>query len=179
MNKAFFLDRDGVINEDNHYVHKVEQFKFVSGVFEACRLIQAKGYKIIIVTNQSGIGRGYYDENAFSILTDWMLNEFEKEQVNITAVYFCPHHSAAGIGEYKKDCECRKPNSGMLVKAANDHQLNLSQSSLVGDRLSDIKAGTRAGLKSLYLISDDEAQLAQGNCNTAQSLLDAVQHYFK
>ncbi|MEZ8949835.1 D-glycero-beta-D-manno-heptose 1,7-bisphosphate 7-phosphatase [Vibrio sp. 10N.247.311.18] len=153
MSKAFFLDRDGVINVDHGHVGSVEKFDFIEGVFEACRKINELGFKIIIVTNQSGIARGYYTEEDFNTLTNWMIEEFEKNDVKIDDVFYCPHHPEKGSGKYLRDCQCRKPNPGMILDAAAKHKLNLKLSVLVGDKVSDILAAEKAGLDETYLIN--------------------------
>ncbi len=151
-NKAFFIDRDGVINHDSGYVHTIESFEFLPGVFQACRTLNQLGYQIIIVTNQAGIGRGYYTPKAFAQLTEWMVSEFAKQQVTITDVYFCPHHQTKGVGEYKVACSCRKPEPGMILQAQKEHEIDLSQSCLVGDKVSDVMAGNAASLKQSFLV---------------------------
>jgi D-glycero-D-manno-heptose 1,7-bisphosphate phosphatase len=113
MNKALFLDRDGVINVDVGYAHSPEQITFVSGIFDVCRTAVAQGYQLIIITNQSGIGRGYYSEEQFHVLMQWMSKEFEKEGCPLTAYYYCPHTPADG-------CDCRKPKAGMILQAAKE-----------------------------------------------------------
>jgi D-glycero-D-manno-heptose 1,7-bisphosphate phosphatase len=175
MNKAFFLDRDGVINADSHYVHKIEQFEFVPGVFEACRLIQAQGYKIIIVTNQSGIARGIYSEIDFQTLTTWMLKIFRENSIVISEVLYCPHHPTEGKGEYKTSCECRKPKPGMILKGAELHNIDLNESVLVGDRLSDIAAADNANIQHKYLIGTTTSDAECINCTNLQA---AVKHFF-
>jgi D-glycero-D-manno-heptose 1,7-bisphosphate phosphatase len=176
MNKAFFLDRDGVINTELDYVSTAESFHFINGVFDACRIILSQGYQIIVITNQSGIARGYYTLSQFSELNAWMLREFKKERIDVTEVYFCPHHAIAGLGAYKVECECRKPKPGMILKAKNEHNIDLAQSVLVGDHVSDIEAGENAGIGSLFLVgpANEENSIA----NPCQSLFDAVHHYF-
>ena len=117
MPKALFLDRDGIINQDHGYVFKSSDFQFVDGVFELCRRFSKAGFKIIVVTNQSGIGRGFYTEQDFHELTDWMKAQFFNQNVVIDDVYFCPHHPLKGLGKYKTHCQCRKPQPGMLLQA--------------------------------------------------------------
>ncbi len=151
--KAIFLDRDGVINQDFGYTHKIEDFVFIEGVFPACRRFQALGYKLVVVTNQAGVARGYYNESDFETLTDWMLQRFDEEGVEITGVYHCPHHATEGFGEFKVDCNCRKPKPGMLFRAAKEHGLDLGQSIIIGDKLSDMEAGRAAGVQHCALIS--------------------------
>ena len=144
--RALFLDRDGVINVDHGYVHRPEDFEFIDGIFDLCRHARELGYLIVVVTNQAGIGRGFYTEVAFHALTAWMKQQFADQGVDIAAVYFCPHHALHGIGGYKRECERRKPNPGMLKDAAREHGIDLGASMLIGDKESDIEAGRRAGL---------------------------------
>lgn len=148
MNKALFLDRDGVVNKEKNYLYKIEDFEFIDGVFETCRYFQNKGYLIIIITNQAGIARGKYTEKDFEILTHWMINEFKKENITISKVYHCPHHP-----DFTGECECRKPKPGMILEAKNEFNINLKDSVLVGDKNSDIEAGKSAGVGKNYLIS--------------------------
>ena len=144
--RAVFLDRDGVINVNYGYVHHTDNFEFIDGIFEVARAAHSSGYKLIVVTNQSGIGRGYYSEWQFQQLTAWMCNEFLKEGVPIEKVYFSPFHPTAGLGAYKKDDVSRKPRPGMIHQAQRDINLNLGSSILIGDKVSDIQAGIAAGV---------------------------------
>ena len=130
--KIIYLDRDGVINEDFGYVYKSDNFRFVNGVFEACKTFLNLGYEIVIVTNQSGIGRKYYSKNDFLKLTNWMLEEFKKNGINILNTYFCPHSP-------EDNCDCRKPNIGMIEQSLNDFNIDLKNSWLIGDKISDIE----------------------------------------
>lgn len=148
MNKALFLDRDGVVNIEKNYLYKIEDFEFVDGVFDTCRYFQNQGYLIVIITNQAGIARGKYTEEDFETLTKWMIKEFESEKVKISKVYYCPHHP-----EFTGECECRKPQPKMILDAQQNFNINLSQSILVGDKNSDIEAGLSAGIKHNYLIN--------------------------
>ena len=123
--RAVFLDRDGVINVNHGYVHDVKSFKFVDGIFEVARAAHYFGYTLVVVTNQSGIGRGYYSEQQFNQLTDWMCNKFLNEGAPIEKVYFSPFHPTAGIGAYRKDDVSRKPRPGMIHQAQREMNLNL------------------------------------------------------
>lgn len=152
MKKALFLDRDGVINVELNYLYKIEDFKFIEGIFELCKHYQRLGYLIIVVTNQSGIARGYYSESDFEKLISWMIEEFAKEDVTITKVYHCPHHP-----EISGECSCRKPKPGMILQAQKEFDLDLKNSILVGDKERDIEAAIHAGIKENYLF--DEAKL--------------------
>lgn len=155
-NKALFLDRDGVINIDHGYVHKVKDFYFVEGIFDLTREAVTKGYLIFIITNQSGIGRGFYSINDFNLLTNWMCKRFIAEGVTVSKVYYSPYHPTHGKGKYKQDHMSRKPNSGMIDQAAAEFHIDLSESILIGDKLTDIQAGKSAGIGTniLYQGSD-------------------------
>ncbi len=153
MNKALFLDRDGVINIDVGHAHLPEQIEFIPGIFDFCRQAHAAGYKIIIVTNQSGIARGLYGKPEFHALMSWMAARFAQENCAWTAYYFCPHHPDFGNARYRKICDCRKPRPGMILQAAKEWNINLSASLLIGDKDTDIEAGKAAGVGRCELFS--------------------------
>lgn len=155
MRPAAFLDRDGVINFDRAYVHRRQDFEFIPGVFVAARALQALGYQLLVVTNQSGIGRGTYTEKDFLVLDDWMRARFAEEGAEIAGTYYCPHHPIHAIGGYRIDCECRKPRPGMLLRAAADHGLALDRSLLIGDKASDLQAARAAGVPVRLLVGTD------------------------
>ncbi|TKB48825.1 D-glycero-beta-D-manno-heptose 1,7-bisphosphate 7-phosphatase [Ferrimonas sediminicola] len=146
MRKAVFLDRDGVINRDHGYVHTIEEFEFIPGTLQACARLSQAGYQLVVVTNQSGIARGYYDEGQFRALSQWMGRQFAEAGAPLLGVYFCPHHPEKGLPKYVGECECRKPNPGMLLQAAEEHDLDLANSVMIGDKDGDIEAGRRAGV---------------------------------
>lgn len=157
---ALFLDRDGVINHDRDgYTYIIEDFKFIEGIFQLGRTAIANGYKIVVVTNQAGIGRGYYTEAQFHELTAWMLTQFAREGVEIAGVYHCPHHPTHGLGEYLRECDCRKPRPGLLLKARQELGIDLGRSVLVGDKASDIEAARRAGVGSTILLALEQPAL--------------------
>ena len=143
MRKALFLDRDGVVNVEKKYVHRIEDFEFIKGIFDLCLQFQNANYLIFIVTNQAGISRGLYTEADYQDLTSWMLSEFEKRGLHITRVYHCPHHP-----DFSGSCDCRKPNPGMILKAKHEFNLDLGKSILLGDKQSDIEAGIRANIST-------------------------------
>lgn len=143
---ALFLDRDGVINIDHAYVSQKEDFEFVDGIFDLCRHAKQLGFLICVVTNQAGIGRGYYTEKDFFSLTDWMCGIFSGEGAAVDKVYFCPTHPEHGIGAYKIDSPFRKPGPGMISQAAQELDIDLAKSVLVGDKETDIQAGIAAGV---------------------------------
>jgi D-glycero-D-manno-heptose 1,7-bisphosphate phosphatase len=150
---AVFLDRDGVVNEDVGYSHRVEDFHFSPGVFDACRRFRQAGYLLVVVTNQAGIARGYYTENDFHRLTRWMCAKFEDSGAPLSAVYYCPHHPDASVAEFRMVCECRKPAPGLIIRAQSELSIDLRNSILVGDKTSDILAGQAAGVGRCYLIT--------------------------
>jgi D-glycero-D-manno-heptose 1,7-bisphosphate phosphatase len=143
--KAVFLDRDGVINEEVGYLHKSKDFKFIDGVFEACQYFQTLGYKLIVVTNQSGIARGYYQEADFHSLTKWMLEQFTSQSINILDVFFCPHGP-------ESTCECRKPQPGMLLAARDKFDIDMENSWMIGDKEADVGAANAAGINNTILV---------------------------
>jgi D-glycero-D-manno-heptose 1,7-bisphosphate phosphatase len=154
-NKAIFLDRDGVVNVEKNYVNRIEDFEFIDGIFEFCALVQQLDFKIFIITNQAGIGRGYYTIDDFDRLTDWMLAQFKAHGIHIEKVYYCPYHPTAGVGAYRKSSYDRKPNPGMILKAQREFDLDLSKSILVGDKDSDLEAGRAAGVNWNLKLSHD------------------------
>lgn len=156
QNRAVFLDRDGVINVNHGYVHDIENFEFIDGIFELARAAQAGGFKLVVITNQSGIGRGYYSEHQFHQLNDWMCEEFLNAGAPIEKVYFSPFHPIAGCGAYKKDDVSRKPRPGMIFQAQREINLDLRSSILIGDNASDIQAGIAAGIGSNILFSQKQ-----------------------
>ncbi|ABM04972.1 D-alpha,beta-D-heptose 1,7-bisphosphate phosphatase [Psychromonas ingrahamii 37] len=160
--RAVFLDRDGVINVDNGYVSQRDDFEFIDGVIDACKALKEKGYLLVVITNQSGIARGYFSEEQFHTLTEWMDWSLADRGVDLDGFYYCPHHAEKGIGEYKIDCDCRKPKPGMLISAIEDLDIDASQSILVGDKVSDIQAGLAAGINTNYLVRTGKTITAEG-----------------
>ncbi|MCC7645226.1 MULTISPECIES: HAD family hydrolase [unclassified Janthinobacterium] len=169
--RALFLDRDGVINHDSGYTHRIEDFHFIDGIFDLCRAAQQAGYLIIVVTNQAGIGRGYYTEEDFQVLTTWMVGRFAEEGVTITDVLYCPSHPEHGVGEYKRDSFNRKPQPGMILTAAVSHGLDVESSIMIGDSETDMQAALSAGVKKRYLLIDHSSPNFSTSC-TATLLID-------
>ena len=146
--KAAFLDRDGVINVDYGYVNKIEDFEFKEGIFELLEVLQDMGFTLFVVTNQSGIARGYYSLEDFKKLTIYMLDEFKKRGIDIKEVAYCPHHP-----DITGECNCRKPKPGMILDLAKKYGVNLKESILIGDKQSDIEAALNAGVGKSYLVN--------------------------
>ena len=155
-NKALFLDRDGVINEDYGYVYQVQKFHLIENIKILIKEANLSGYKIIIITNQAGIGKNLYTNNDFKKLTKYMKDLFIKDGCYVDAVYHCPYHPTQGIGRYLKNSYDRKPNPGMLLKAQKDFNLDMSKSILIGDKISDIEAGNNAFINTNILFSKNK-----------------------
>ena len=168
MKRALFLDRDGVINVEKNYLYKIEDFEFIDGIFELVKQYKNLDYSVFVVTNQSGIARKYYSENDFNSLTLWMNAEFLKQGIKIDDVYFCPHHPSIG-GE----CTCRKPNPGMLLNAANNYNIDLKNSIMIGDKERDIEAGLNAGLLETYLF-DESGKIKTSKASKIVSKLEQI-----
>ena len=163
--KVIFLDRDGVINKEVGYLHKIEDFEFINGVFDACQYFQSLGYQIIIVTNQSGIERGYYTKDDFHIVTDWMLRQFKYHGIEILDIFYCPHGPESG-------CDCRKPKAGMFVQANNKYHIDMLNSWMIGDKEADIKAANAAGILNTVLVKSGH-NIDEKN-SKAKFILDSI-----
>jgi D-glycero-D-manno-heptose 1,7-bisphosphate phosphatase len=178
--RALFLDRDGVININHGYVHSIDSFDFVDGIFDLARNACAKNYKIVVITNQSGIGRGFFSEEQFHQLTLWMCEEFLKVGAPIERVFFSPFHPIEGVGKYKKDDFSRKPNPGMILQAQEELGLDLKNSILVGDKSTDIEAGIAAGIGLNFFLSQEcSLEMAPLQCYKVCSLLEVVPFFDK
>ena len=156
--RAVFLDRDGVINEDRAYVHRPEEFVLLPGVLEALALLQDQGFALVVVTNQSGIGRGYYTGLDYQRVKLYMQSLLAAEGIELAGVYHCPHHPQAFVERYRRVCECRKPEPGLIRLAADELGLSLRNSILVGDKPGDIEAGRSAGVGRCYLVAPPGAR---------------------
>ena len=143
--KVIFLDRDGVINQDVGYLHKIEDFKFIDGIFKSSKYFQSLGYRLIVVTNQSGIDRGYYQEADFHLLTKWMIAQFGHKEIDILDLFFCPHGP-------ESTCKCRKPQPGMLLQARDRYGIDMASSWMIGDQESDVEAALAAGMSNTILV---------------------------
>lgn len=155
---AVFLDRDGVINVDRGYVSRWSEFEFLPGAVSGLAALQELGYRLVIVTNQSGIGRGYYSEGDFALLSTQLIDHLRDAGVSLTAIYHCPHHPTEAQGGYRQTCACRKPAPGMLLRGLQDWSLDPARCVLVGDKPSDIAAGEAAGIGRLFQVTADEAR---------------------
>jgi D-glycero-D-manno-heptose 1,7-bisphosphate phosphatase len=176
---AAFLDRDGVINYDAGYVHDWSAFRFLPGAVDALLELQKLGYLLIVVTNQSGIARGLYSEEAYDELTHQMREALKDQGVSLSAVYYCPHHPNGKTVPFNRDCDCRKPRTGMIEQALRDFDINLQASILVGDKPSDIEAGAAAGIARRFIVrcnGEDELQSSPKAIAGFDDLAQCVAH---
>ena len=164
--KTIFLDRDGVINKEVNYLCKIDDFEFIEGIFDACLYFQKLGYQIIIITNQSGIARGYYSEDDYQLISKWMLKQFKENGITILDIFHCPHGP-------ESTCNCRKPQPGMFFQALDKYDINMCNSWMIGDKEADVKAANSAGINHTILVRTghliDEAK------SNASYILDSVQ----
>lgn len=166
-NKAIFFDRDGTLNVDVHYLHDPADFVWVDGAIEAIRWANEHGYLVIVVTNQSGIARGYYDEAAVHHLHDWMNTELEKHNAHIDAFYYCPHHTEGKLPAYTKSCDCRKPAPGMILRAIAEHDIDPAASWMFGDAESDVAAAENAGVRGVRYAGGSLCELIRATIETS------------
>ena len=152
LHPAAFIDRDGVINAELDYVHRIADFHVLPGVFDGLRQLAAQGFELVVVTNQAGIAKGLYTEQDFQQLTRHMLALFEAQGIRVIDVLHCPHHPKGVVPRFAIDCDCRKPAPGMLLRAADRHRLDLTRSVMVGDKTSDTLAGRAAGVALTVLV---------------------------
>jgi len=154
MERAVFLDRDGTIIEDTGYISECDKIKFLPGVSKAIRLLNENGFRVIVITNQAGVARGYFTEETVKEINDYVQKSLAKQEAFIDMIYYCPHHVEGIIKEDRKECYRRKPNPGMIVKPVGEFGIDLKNSFVIGDKISDIEAGHRAGCKTILLDSE-------------------------
>jgi D-glycero-D-manno-heptose 1,7-bisphosphate phosphatase len=153
MNRAVFLDRDGTINEEVGYLKSLDMLKVIPGAAAAIRRLNAAGFKVVIITNQSGVARGYFPESLVHEAHALLTATLRKDGATIDGIYYCPHHPTAGNSKHTIQCDCRKPATGLMDRAARDLDIDLKQSFMVGDKWSDIELGHRAGARSILVRS--------------------------
>lgn len=168
---ALFLDRDGVINIDKEYIYKIKDVEFLDGIFDLITHARNLDYLIIIITNQSGIGRGIFSEKDFQIVNKWILDQLKKNGALVDKVYYCSTHPTRGIGKYKKIDDRRKPKPGMFLEAAKDYNIDLSKSIMIGDKISDMEAGFSSGIRNLFLLSKEKSFKNSININTLKEVI--------
>jgi D-glycero-D-manno-heptose 1,7-bisphosphate phosphatase len=153
MRRAVFLDRDGVLCAEEGYISDARQLRLIHGAVDAIRLFNQNGLAAVVITNQSGVARGYFTEETVAALNRAMHERLEEQGARLDAVYYCPHHPEGAVDKYRLACDCRKPATGMLRQAAEERNLDLKRSYLVGDKLSDIECAGRAGVKGILVLT--------------------------
>ncbi|MFC1771489.1 D-glycero-alpha-D-manno-heptose-1,7-bisphosphate 7-phosphatase [Candidatus Margulisiibacteriota bacterium] len=182
MNKAVFLDRDGTIIKEKHFLKSPELVELEKNALAALKILQENGFLLIIITNQSGIARGIIKPEEFYAVQHHLLDLLSEKGIAIKGYYFCPHHPEAEKEEYKKDCTCRKPEPGMLLLAAKEHNISLTDSFMIGDKAADVEAGKKVNMKSI-LVKTGYGQKSLGDLKKVQpdyiadDLLDAVKNF--
>ncbi len=171
FNKAVFLDRDGTLIYDRHYLKDPSDVSAIPGATDGCLALQEAGFKLIVITNQSGIGRGLLTETDFFDCESALEQIFADAGVQFSGHYFCPHHPKEAMGAYLKDCECRKPGAGMILQGAAHFNIDLNRSFMVGDKPSDVAAGRSAGCKTIHFGSADPDPSADLHCTDFSELV--------
>lgn len=159
---AIFLDRDGTLNVDHGYVHEIDNFQFIDGTIEALQELKKMGFALVVVTNQSGIARGMFTEDQFMTLTEWMDWSLADRDVDLDGIYFCPHHPEGSVEAYRQQCDCRKPQPGMLLSAQEELDIDMASSYIVGDKVEDMLAGQAAGVGTKVLVRTGKPVTAEG-----------------
>lgn len=175
MDKIVFLDRDGTINAEVEYLHRREDLVILPGVAEALRRLRAHGFKLVVVTNQAGVARGYYGEEDVISLHEYLNFLLSREGAGIDRFFYCPHHPVHGIGEYRQKCRCRKPDTGMFEMAEEFYRVDKSRSYMIGDKLLDTEAGRRYGVSTI-LVGTGYGRELYGNL-TGEQKKEAFDHY--
>lgn len=180
INKAIFLDRDGTINKEVNYLFRPDDLILINGTAEAIRIFHELGYKVIIITNQAGIARGYYEQQDVVRLHKYINDILAEQGALIDYYYYCPHHPEGIVKQYKKICKCRKPHIGMIEQAVKDFDIDLSESIIVGDKEIDVQTGKNAGMKKSVLVRtghhlEEENTVADAIYN---NLFEFAQSYF-
>lgn len=162
LKPAAFLDRDGTINIDKGYLYKIDDFEYIEGTLEGLKILQDKGYMLVIITNQSGIARGYYSEDEFRALNEWMLYDLKEKGIEIAGIYFCPHHPKAKISKYRIECKCRKPGTMLYWRAQQELGIDLDRSIAIGDRERDLCICNESTVKGYLIGNTSLINIAKG-----------------
>lgn len=178
-NQAVFLDRDGTINKDVGYVSNPEKLELLPRVTKAIKRLNTTGFKVIVVSNQSGVARELFSEGMVKEIDHRIEQELLRDRAHVDGIYFCPHHPEFGVLSYRKNCNCRKPKPGLLLRAAKDHEVDLSRSYMVGDEARDIEAGARVGCKTVLVLTGQKKEMPKHDWNAkpdyiAKNLYDAA-----
>ena len=153
LRPAVFLDRDGTVNVEVHYLSDPDQVELLPKVAETISMLNARGIPVVVVTNQAGIARGYFEERQLSEIHQRLFELLGRQNAKLDGVYFCPHHPTEGLGDYRVACGCRKPQPGMLMRASLDLGIDLGRSLMIGDREGDLQAGATAGCQTALVLT--------------------------
>lgn len=175
MNKAVFLDRDGTINKEKHYLFKISDFEYFDGAVAGLKTLSDMGYILVIVTNQSGIARGYYTEDDYRSLDQWIKDDLEKKGIHISGSYFCPHLPDGKVKKYSKKCDCRKPGTALFWKAASDLNIDMDCSFAIGDKERDLSICDESGVKGI-LLANNVFSKKYVVCSDWNQIVDTVKH---
>lgn len=177
--KVAFIDRDGVINKEINYLHRIEDFQYTENCIKALLQLRNLGYELVVITNQAGIAKGLYSESDYQALTSWYLEDLAKHGIDILAVLHCPHHPEGSIPELSIECNCRKPKAGMLIEAQQSFNIDMDHSILIGDKVSDIQAGINAGIhaKNCYLVETGHPIARNGSTlQIFPTMIEVIKH---
>ncbi len=183
MHAAVFLDRDGIIIEDTGHIDDCSRVNFLPRVDEAISLLNKYKFKVLVVTNQAGVAKGYFTEEKLQEINSYIRETLAGKSAFIDGIYYCPHHIEGTVREYKRDCHCRKPNPGMIQQAASDFSIDLNRSFLIGDKMSDIEAGHKAGCRIILVSLSSIEEIKKSNEvvpeEIARDLYGAVQYIIR
>lgn len=172
-NKAIFLDRDGTINVDKGYLYKIEDFEYIEGAVDTLKWLNDSGFILVIITNQSGIARGFYTEEDYKRLDTWLKNDLGKKGIKIAASYYCPHLPEATIEKYRCECNCRKPNIGLFLKAKNDLDIDMDNSFAIGDKMRDLEICKHSKVRGI-LLSKEKVETDCIVCSNWQEIKEYI-----
>ena len=179
MQRAVFLDRDGTIIEDTGYPHERHQVRFLPGAAEAIRILNERGFAVVIVTNQAGVARGYFTEETLKDINGYISDCLARDGAHVDRVYYCPHHLDGIVPQYKVACDCRKPEPGLILRAAAECGIDLAKSVVIGDMPHDVEAGRRAGCRTVLLAAPGSDKIARAAASApshvAADLREAVE----
>lgn len=168
MQKAVFLDRDGTINIEKNYLYRIEDFEYIDGAVEALHILEGLGYLLIVITNQSGIARGYYTEEDFEYLNQWMLTDLVQKGIHIAQIYHCPHYSGGVVKKYAVECGCRKPGTKLFWQAQKEFWIDMNYSYAIGDNMRDISVCLESSVQGIILDKSGQDFFAEGKGETVE-----------